>query len=100
MLKKMGKKGLIGIIAGVVVLIAAVALILILTLRIDGMEAQNIALQQTGGGEIVEQDVSSEGLWNEYQYTVVNGDQWYEIEIGGFGTVEGIESGTGDSWRY
>lgn len=100
MLKKMGKKGLIGIIAGAVVLIAAVALILILTLRIDGMEAQNIALQQTGGGEIVEQDVSSEGLWNEYQYTVVNGDQWYEIEIGGFGTVEGIESGTGDSWRY
>lgn len=100
MAKKIGKKGLIGIIAGAVVLIAVVALILIMVLRVDGVQAQNIALQQTGGGEIVNQEVSSEGLWNEYQYTIVNGDYWYEIEIGGFGGIEGIESGTGDSWRY
>ena len=69
-------------------------------LAISMEEAQNIALQQTGGGEIVEQDISSEGLWNEYQYTIVNGDSWYEVEIGGFGAVEGVESGTGNSWQY
>lgn len=100
MLKKLGKKGLIGIIAGAVVLIVIIVLILILTLRINGTEAQNIALQQTNGGEIVNQEVSSEGLWNEYQYTIVNGDSWYEVEINGFGAVEGIESGMGDGWRY
>ena len=80
MLKKLGKKGIIGIAVGAVVLVVIIALILILVLRIDGAEAQNIALQQTGGGEIVEQDISSEGLWNEYQYTIVNGDSWYEVE--------------------
>lgn len=100
MLKKLGKKGIIGIAVGAVVLVVIIALILILVLRIDGAEAQNIALQQTGGGEIVEQDISSEGLWNEYQYTIVNGDSWYEVEIGGFGAVEGVESGTGNSWQY
>ena len=100
MLKKIGKKGIIGIIAGAVVLLAAVVLILIMVLRIDAVQAQNIALQQTGGGEIVGQEISSEGLWNEYEYTIVNGDYWYEIEIGGFGGVENFESGTGDGWRY
>ena len=34
--------------------------------------------------EIVNQEVSSKGLWNEYQYTIVNGDYLYEIEIDGF----------------
>ncbi len=100
MLKKLGKKGIIGIIVGAVVLIVIIALILILMLRINGVEAQNIALQQTGGGEIVEQEVDSKGLWSEYQYTIVNGDSWYEVEIGGFGVVESIESGIGDGWRY
>ena len=53
----------------------------VMLLRVDPAEAQNIALSQTGGGEIVSQEVSSEGLWNEYSYTIVNGDTWYEIEI-------------------
>lgn len=100
MSKKIGAKGIVGIIAGVVVLFVIAAVVLILVLRVDGVEAQNIALQHTGGGEIVQQEVSSEGLWNEYQYTIVNGNQWYEIEVGGFGQVEGLESGSGDSWRY
>ena len=56
--------------------------------RIDIAEAQQIALNQAGGGEIVESEVSSEGLWNEYSYTVVNGDTWYQVDISGFGTVE------------
>ena len=98
-MKKLGKKAIIGICAGGVLLVAAVAVILIMVLRVNPVEAQNIALSQTGGGEIVSQEVSTEGLWNEYSYTIVNGDNWYEIEIGGFGGIEGIESGSGGA-RY
>ena len=45
-----------------------------------------------GGGEIVSQEVSSEGLWNEYSYEIINGDTWYDIEISGFGSVTELES--------
>lgn len=51
------------------------------------------------GGEIVSQEVSSEGLWNEYSYGIVNGDTWYDIEISGFGNVTEMESGTGQYFR-
>ena len=44
--------------------------------------------------EIVNQEVSSKGLWNVYQYTIVNGDYLYEIEIDGFGEI-GTGSGDG-----
>lgn len=54
--------------------------------------AQQIALDTVGGGEIVSQEVSSEGLWNEYSYEIINGDTWYDIEISGFGSVTELES--------
>ena len=45
--------------------------------------------------DIVSVEVSSEGLWNEYGFVIENGDRWYKIEIGGFGGISEIESGTG-----
>ena len=94
-MKKLGKKAIIGICAGGVLLVAAVAVILIMVLRVNPVEAQNIALSQTGGGEIVSQEVSTEGLWNEYSYTIVNGNNWYDIEISGFGQVTELEQSAG-----
>ena len=44
---------------------------------------------------MIRQEVSSEGLWNEYSYVIVNGDTWYDIEITGFGSIEEMESGIG-----
>lgn len=35
---------------------------------------RDIAFSLTNDGEIVNQEFSSDGLWNEYQYTIVNGD--------------------------
>ena len=98
-MKKLGIKGIVAIAVGVVIILLVAGLAAVMILRVDPAEAQNIALNQTGGGEIVSQEVSSEGLWNEYSYTIVNGDTWYEIKIGGFGGIEGIESGTGGA-RY
>ena len=86
-------------IGGIVFLIILFGSI-VLMLRIDSQEAQNIALEQVGGGEIVASEISKELLWSEYSYTIKNGDTWYEIEITGFGNVENIESGTGESWKY
>lgn len=97
-MKKISKKT-IGIIIGVVAAVIIIAVIAIMAFRIDIAEAQQIALNQAGGGEIVESEVSSEGLWNEYSYTVVNGDTWYQVDISGFGTVEELETGIGDTWK-
>ena len=96
-MKKLGKKGIIAIAVavGAVIILLVAGFIAVMLLRVDPAEARDIALSQTGGGDIVSQEVSSEGLWNEYSYTIVNGDTWYEIEIGGFGEIEGIESGSG-----
>ena len=45
------------------------------------------------GSEMCIRDrVSSEGLWNEYSYEIINGDTWYDIEISGFGSVTELES--------
>lgn len=93
------KKGIGFAIVGIVVLVV-ILVSFVLMKKIDSQEAQNIALEQAGGGEIVAQEISKEFLWNEYSYTVQNGDKWYEIEIDGFGNIEGIDSGTGDSWKY
>ena len=98
-MKSISKKtagGIIAVIAAVIV----IAVIAVLALRVDAAEAEQIALNQAGGGEIVESEVSRERLLNEYSYTVVNGDRWYQIEITGFGNIEEMESGQGDSWRY
>lgn len=99
---KMSKsvKKIVAIVAGAIVALVIVIIAAILLLRIDAAEAEQIALEYTGGGEIVEREISSEGLWKEYDYIIQNGDQWYDIEISGFGNIEDIESGTGTSWRY
>ena len=93
------KKGIgkwIGLFIAVIVIFVAVVLIQ----RIDSQEAQNIALEQVGGGKIVAQEIDKGLLLNEYSYTVQNGDNWYQVDINGFGNVEEIESGIGDGWKY
>mgnify|MGYP003420051790 FL=1 len=93
------KKGIgkwIGLFIAVIVIFVAV----VMTQRIDSQEAQNIALEQAGGGKIVAQEIDKGLLLNEYSYTVQNGENWYQVDINGFGNVEEIESGTGDGWKY
>ena len=46
---------------------AVIGFIAVSVLRVDAAKAQEIALNQTGGGEIVSQEISNEGLWNEYK---------------------------------
>lgn len=86
-MKNMSVKKIVAMIVGAAAVLAAV-----LALRVDSAEAQQIALDTVGGGEIVSQEVSSEGLWNEYSYEIINGDTWYDIEISGFGSVTELES--------
>ena len=93
------KKGIgkwIGLFVAVIVIFIAV----VMTQRIDSQEAQNIALEQAGGGKIVAQEIEKGLLLNEYSYTVQNGENWYQVDINGFGSVEEVESGTGDGWKY
>lgn len=93
------KKGIgkwIGLFIAVIVIFVAV----VMTQRIDSQEAQNIALEQAGGGKIVAQEIEKGLLLNEYSYTVQNGENWYQVDINGFGNVEEVESGTGDGWKY
>ena len=94
-MKHLSVKKLVGIIVGAVVVLAVIALAAIFALRVDGTEARQIALDTAGGGEVISQEVSSEGRWNEYSYKIVNGDTWYDIEVSGFGNVTEMESGTG-----
>ena len=94
-MKHLSVKKLVGIIVGAVVVLAVIALAAIFALRVDGTEARQIALDTAGGGEVISQEVSSEGLWNEYSYKIVNGDTWYDIEVSGFGHITELESGTG-----
>ena len=86
-MKNMSVKKIVAMIVG-----AAAVLAVAVALRVDSAEAQQIALDTVGGGEIVSQEVSSEGLWNEYSYEIINGDTWYDIEISGFGSVTELES--------
>ena len=94
-MKHLSVKKLVGIIVGAVVVLAVIALAAIFALRVDGTQARQFALDTAGGGEVISQEVSSEGLWNEYSYKIVNGDTWYDIEVSGFGNVTEMESGTG-----
>ncbi len=96
-MKKVSKKVIIICVAVVVVLIIA-GFAAVLGLRVDSAQAEQIALNQAGGGEIVEREISSDGLLNEYSYTIQNGDRWCKVEITGFGRVEEFESGTGQAW--
>ena len=98
-MKNMSVKQMAAMIVGAAAVLAVVAVAAVLALRVDSTEAQQIALDAAGGGEIVSQEVSTEGLWNEYSYGIVNGDTWYDIEISGFGNVTEVESGTGQYFR-
>ena len=90
-MKNMSVKKIVAMIVGAAAVLAVAAVAAVLALRVDSAEAQQIALDTVGGGEIVSQEVSSEGLWNEYSYEI-NGDTWYDIEISGFGSVTELES--------
>ena len=94
-MKHLSVKKLVGIIVGAVVVLAVIALAAIFALRVDGTGARQIALATAGGGEVISQEVSSEGRWNEYSYKIVTGDSWYDIEVRGFGNVTEMERGTG-----
>lgn len=98
-MKNLSLKKLVGIVIGAVAALAVIALVAVFALRVDSAEARQIALDAAGGGEVVSQEVSSEGLWNEYSYGIVNGDTWYDIEVSGFGNVTEMESGTGQYFR-
>ena len=98
-MKNLSVKKLTGIVIGAAAALAVAALAAVFTLRVDSAEARQIALDAAGGGEIVSQEVSREGLWNEYSYGIVNGDTWYDIEVGGFGHVTELESGTAQYFR-
>ena len=98
-MKNLSVKKLVGIGVGAAAALAVVALAAVFALRVDSAEARQIALDAAGGGEVVSQETSSEGLWNEYSYQIVNGDTWYDIEISGFGNITELESGTGQYFR-
>ena len=91
-MKNMSVKKIVAMIVGAAAVLAVAAVAAVLELPVDSAEAQQIALDTVGGGEIVSQEVSSEGLWNEYSYEIINGDTWYDIEISGFGSVTELES--------
>lgn len=92
-MKKISKKMAVGIGAGAALLVAVILFAAALLLRVDAAGAQNIALRQTGGGQILSQEVENEGLWNEYKYEILSGDYRYEIEINGFGKITELEAG-------
>ena len=98
-MKNLSVKKLVGIGVGAVAVLAVLDLVAIFALRVDSAEARQIALDAAGGGEVVSQETSSEGLWNEYSYQIVNGDTWHDIEISGFGNITELESGTGQYFR-
>ena len=94
-MKNLSVKKIAAIVIGAAAALAVVALIAVFALRIDAAEARQIALDTAGGGEVIGQEISSEGLWNEYSYVIVNGSTWYDIEVSGFGRATELESGTG-----
>ena len=93
-MKNLSLKKLAAILIGAAAALAVIALAAVFILRVDAAEARQIALD-AAGGEVIRQEVSSEGLWNEYSYVIVNGDTWYDIGITGFGSIEEMESGIG-----
>ena len=94
-MKNLSRKGIVGIVIGIIAVVIAVTVIATMALRVDTEEAKAKALEVSNGGEIVSQEISGAGLWNEYSFRITNGDQWYDIEIGGFGNVKEMETGSG-----
>lgn len=102
MWKSLNKTVKILVIAGIaVVVVVFVGLIGSLILQVDAIQAREAALAVTGGGEVISQEMDTEGLWNEYSFDIVNGTTWYEVEINAFGDVTGMESNQGgyDNFR-
>lgn len=101
MWKNLNKNIRILVLAGIgLAAVAAVAFILALIMRADVSKARESALAATGGGEVIGQEIDQEGLWNEYNFHIVNGDTWYEIEVNAFGRVTSLESNRGGSGSY
>ena len=100
-MKNMSVKKIVAMIVGAaaVLAVAAVAAVLALTMWRAGTLEQilhtgqqlNTWLPQTTQ-QTEPEEVSSEGLWNEYSYEIINGDTWYDIEISGFGSVTELET--------
>ena len=99
-MKNMSVKKWVAIGCGAVVLILVIAFAAVMMLRVDAVEAQEIALSAARGGEIVGREVSSEGLWNEYTYVIENNGSWYEVEISGFGNVTELQQANSQAAFY
>ncbi len=100
-MKKLSLKSISAIIAAIIILFLIMSSICIMVFRIDSTEARNKALEQSGGGEIISEQIESEDLFlNEYSYIIINGDNWYDIEINGFGQIKEFKQGTGNSPLY
>ena len=100
-MKKLSLKSISAIIAAIIILFLIMSSICIMVFRIDSTEARNKALEQSGGGEIISEQIESEDLFlNEYSYIIINGDNWYDIEINGFGQIKEIKQGTGNYPLY
>lgn len=94
-MKKLSLKSISAIIAAIIILFLIMSSICIMVFRIDSTEARNKALEQSGGGEIISEQIESEDLFlNEYSYIIINGDNWYDIEINGFGQIKEFKQGT------
>ena len=96
-MKTISIKKLMIILIGAIAALCIIAFIAIMALRIDSFKASEIALQKTNGGQIVQEEIDNEGLWNEYKYTIVNSNMWYEIEISGFGNIKEMETSYGNT---
>lgn len=66
-MKNLSVKKLAGIAAGAVAVLAVIAAVAIFALRVDSSEAQQIALDAAGGGEIISRETSSEGAVERVQ---------------------------------
>lgn len=99
-MEKTSAKKIALIVIAIIVVICIIAFIAIFNLRVDSAQAMEIALEKAGGGEVISEEISSEGLWNEYSYVITNGDKWYDIEISGFGNITEMESGTGQYLKH
>ena len=59
-MKNMSVKKIIGIVVGAVVALAVVGIAAVMLLRVDAAEARQIALETSGGGEVLSQEISNE----------------------------------------
>ena len=62
-MKKLSLKSISAIIADIIILFLIMSSICIMVFRIDSTEARNKALEQSGGGEIISEQIESEDLF-------------------------------------